>query len=256
VSGLTAAEKLLMSLGIDDPKAIDLEAIAWCVGAEVRYAALESCEARIIGYGDRAIITVDRRHGPARTRFSIGHELGHWNHHRGRSSVCRADDIGGHTRPMSHPERIADSYGADLLLPPYLFQPAAAKLKRTTFAAVDHLAEQFQSSRTATAMRLVDLGPEPAIVVCHGVNGRKWFKRGPAVPDRWFPREELDAESNAFEVLHGSVERPQPMLIGGDAWFDRREAEQYEIYEQTVRGGGGDVLTILTFKTSRMLDDT
>lgn len=244
-----------MSLGIDDPRQIDLEAIAWCVGAEVRYATLRSCEARIIGYGGRAIITVDPSRGAARARFSIGHELGHWNYHRGRSSVCRADEIGNAARGPAHPERIADAYAADLLLPSYLFRPAAAKLRRSTFAAVDELARLFQSSRTATAMRLVDFGPEPAMLVCHGLGGRKWFKRGRDVPERWFPRDDLDAESNAFEALHSGVDKAQPMLIGADAWFDRREAEQREVFEQTVRAGNGEVLTLLTFKNHGMLAD-
>ncbi len=251
---MTAAEELLLSLGVDTPQGIDLEAIAWCLGAVVRVGRLESCEARIIGYGDKAIITVDPKHGPARLRFSIGHELGHWHHHRGRSSICRAEDIGREGQALNHPERVADGFAADLLLPAYLFRPAAARLKRTTFAAVDDLARQFQTSRTATAMRMVDFGPEPAMIVCHSPTGRRWFKRGSGVPDRWFPREDLDAQSNAFEALHGGVDRPQPFLIGADAWFDRREAESYEVYEQTVRGGGGDVLTLLTFKSAAMLD--
>jgi hypothetical protein len=103
-------------------------------------------------------------------------------------------------------------------------------------------------------MRLVDFGPEAIMLICHGPTGRRWFKRGRSVPDRWFPRDELDAESNAFEALHSATDRPQPMLIGADAWFDRREAEQHEVYEQTVRAGNGEVLTILTFKSPSMLD--
>ncbi|WP_421933941.1 ImmA/IrrE family metallo-endopeptidase [Phenylobacterium sp.] len=250
---LTAAETLLLSLGVDDPKEIDLEAIAWCLGAEVRYAPLESCEARIIGFGGRAIITVDNRHRPTRIRFSIGHELGHWHFHRGKSSICRSDEIGSQARSLTHPERVADAFAADLLMPPYLFEPAAQKLKRSTFATVDALASLFRTSRSATALRVVDFGPEPSILICHGVAGRKWFKRGPDVPDRWFPRDELDAQSNAFEALHGNVDRPQPMLIGADAWFDRRGAEDHEVYEHTVRTPSGEVLTLLTFKGLGML---
>lgn len=249
------AEGLLRSLGVEHPREIDLEAIAWVVGAEVRYSRLASCEARIIGFGARAIITVDPSRGAARARFSIGHELGHWSHHRGKSSICRADEIGGTGHGPAHPERIADAYAADLLLPGYLFRPEAAKLKRSTFVAVDKLAAMFQSSRTATAMRLVDFGPEPAVLVCHGPNGRRWFKRGRGVPERWFPQADLDAASNAFEVLHGGVEKPQPIPIRADAWFDRREAEQYEVFEQTVRGGNGGVLTMLTFKSPKMLTE-
>lgn len=254
--GLSAAEKLLQSLGVADPAAIDLEAIAWCCGAEIRYASLESCEARIIGFRDRAIITVDAKHGLARARFSIAHELGHWHHHRGRSSVCRPDDIGGDDHIAgNHRERVADAFAADLLLPHYLFEQEAARHRKSTFAAVDALARQFGASRTATARRLVDYGPEPAILVCHGMNGRRWFKRGPDVPDRWFPKTELDPQSNAFEALHGRVDKPHPFLIGADAWFDNWQARHGEVFEQSVRGGGGEILSLITFKTKGILGE-
>jgi len=254
VTVVTAAEALLLELGIDDPREIDLEAIAFCVGAKVRYSELESCEARIIGFGDKAVITVDPRHGRERARFSIGHELGHWNFHRGRSAICRSEEI-GNAASSSHTERQADSFAADLLLPRYLFEAAAMKLRKTSFAAVSELARLFQASRTATALRLVDYGPEPSILICHSAKGRRWFKRGKDVPDRWFPRSDLDPESNAFEALYGNIDKPQPLLIGADAWFDRREAEEYEVYEQTVRAAGGDVLTLITFKHASMLAD-
>jgi hypothetical protein len=55
------AERLLQELGITEPKEIDLEAIAYHVGAHVRRQPLDGCEARIIGCGDRAIITVKAR---------------------------------------------------------------------------------------------------------------------------------------------------------------------------------------------------
>jgi Zn-dependent peptidase ImmA (M78 family) len=177
-----------MSLGVQAPADIDLEAIAFTLQAQVRYRSLESCEARIIGFNDSAVITVDPSKGEARARFSIGHELGHWHYHRGRSSICRADEIGGlsHASP-THPERVADAYAADLLLPPYLFEPEAKKLKRATFNAVDELSKAFRASRTATALRLLEYGPEPAILVCHSINGRRWFRRSKSVPVRWFP---------------------------------------------------------------------
>lgn len=249
----TPAEKLLLSLGIDAPGDIDVEAIAWDAGAEVRFAQLDSCEARIIGYGSRAIITVEARSILPRKRFSVAHELGHWKYHRGRSFVCRSDDIGNQVRGTTDPERVADAYAADLLLPAFLFEPLARKARRATFEAVDDIRAQFQMSRTAVALRMVDMGPEPAMLVCHGPSGRRWFRRGADVPDRWFPRDELDAESAAMQVLHGKCERTPRTLIGADAWFDRRDAERYEVFEQTARMANGDAMTLLTFKSAEML---
>lgn len=250
----TPAERFLLSLGIAAPGEIDVEAIAWDAGAEVRFAQLDSCEARIIGYGNRAIITVEERSILPRKRFSVAHELGHWKYHRGRSFVCRSDDIGNQVRGPTDPERVADAYAADLLLPAFLFEPLARKARKATFEAVDDIRAQFQMSRTAVALRMVDLGPEPTMLVCHRPGGRRWFKRGADVPDRWFPRDELDAESGAMEVLHGRCERTPRTLIGADAWFDRRDAERYEVFEQSVRMASGDALTFLTFKSAEMLN--
>lgn len=252
---LRPAERLLQSLGVADPRDIDLEAIAFDQGAIVKYRPLNGCEARILGYSDRAVITVDNRHLSSRVRFSAAHELGHWHSHRGRSLMCRPEDIGNPRKGLLDPERMADDYAADLLLPRYLFVPRAKALGRTTFEALEDLTDEFSTSMTATAIRLVEYGPEPAMLVCHGPQGRKWFRRPRHIPERWFPRDDLDADSYAFEVLHGANRRSRRALIGADAWFDRREAERYELYEQTLKISDHEVLTLLTIKDGDMLED-
>lgn len=102
---LSHAEKILKWLGITEPREIDLEAIAWTLGVRVKCRPLDGCEARIVGHNDQAIITVNSRSSPQRQRFSLAHELGHWNHHRGRILVCRADEIGSGENKRSPVER-------------------------------------------------------------------------------------------------------------------------------------------------------
>src|SRR5271170_5581974 len=138
---LRAAELLLQALGITDPRDIDLEAIAFDQGAVVRRGALDGCEARIVGFGNRAIITVDDRKPRTRQRFSTAHELGHWKYHRGRHLICRPDEIIDSGRGSLDPERVADYYAADLLLPRYLFIPRAAALRISSFEAVNTLSQ-------------------------------------------------------------------------------------------------------------------
>jgi Zn-dependent peptidase ImmA (M78 family) len=256
VNGLRPAEQLLQSLGITDPRDIDLEAIAFDQGAIVKYRPLSGCEARILGYGKRAVITVDNRHLKARVRFSTAHELGHWHSHRGRSLICRPEDIGSPGRNPFDPEVVADSYAADLLLPRYLFVPRANSFGKTTFEALEKLTEEFATSMTATAIRLVEYGPEPAVLVCHGPQGRKWFRRPQRIPERWFPSDELDSDSCAFEVLHSDLRRSRRTLIRASAWFDRRGAGQFQLYEQAFKVADDEILTILIFKDEEMLQGT
>jgi hypothetical protein len=93
MTALTAAERILMGLGISDPKEIDLEAIAWTRGALVEYRPLDGCEATIVGSARKAVIAVNSRSSPERRRFSVGHELGHWHHDRGRVLYCGSKDM-------------------------------------------------------------------------------------------------------------------------------------------------------------------
>ena len=252
---LQPAEKLLQALGVTEPHDIDLEVIAFDQGAVVKFRPLNGCEARIVGYGDRAIITVDDRPSRSRVRFSTAHELGHWHNHRGRSLMCRSDEIGNPRRSPTDPELVADGYAADLLLPRYQFVPRANALGATSFENLETLTKEFSTSMRATAIRLVQYGPEPAALVCHGPLGRKWFNRPRHIPERWFPRDDLDSEPHAFDVLFGEDRRSRRALMDADAWFDRHGADRFELYEQTFKVANDEILTLLIFKDEEMLED-
>lgn len=251
---LTHAEKLLQELGITEPSEIDLEAIAFYVNAKVKFRPLEGCEARIIGRSDEAIITVNANSSPGRKRFSIAHELGHWHHHRGKCLACRVEEY----RPQDglSPERTADGYAADLLMPNYLFRPLARQHGKLTFKTVAALADIFSTSRSATAIRMVECDHAPALLVCHGPKGRKWFTRAPSVPSKWFPQQDLDAKSSAFSIQFGSSpDDSLPHKIRADAWFDRWDSDRFELLEQTVRTGPQETLSLLTLTDHRMLEE-
>lgn len=253
---LSSAEQLLQELGVSQPNEIDLEAIAWYLGVQIKYRNLNGCEARIAGDMTRAIISVRANASPTRRRFSIGHELGHWRHHRGRTLICRPEDIGEEGQGKLQTERVADQYAADLLMPFYLFAPIARTYRTLTWEAVIELADRFTTSITSTAIRIIDTNLFPALLVCHGTSGRRWFVRAKDVPDRWFPRAELDADSYAFDVLYGKRDKHRPVLMDADTWFDRYDASRFQLYEQSIQLTPGEVLTLLVPKDGDMLEDT
>lgn len=223
---LSPAEVLLQELGVMDPREIDLEAIAWHQNVRVRYRHLEGCEARIAGDNTKAIISVSVDASSKRQRFSIAHELGHWQHHRGRTLICKPDDIGSERPTKPATEKEADRYAADLLMPRYLFLPYTKRHKMLTWDTVSSLANVFSTSLTATAIRIIDTNAFPAILVCHGMTGRRWFTRAKDMPDRWFPKQDLDADSYAFDVLYGKHSTHSPRLMDADTWFDRYVPKQ------------------------------
>jgi hypothetical protein len=62
------------------------QAIAYACGATILPQPLTGCQANIIGFGDRAIITVNSKSIRTRQRFSSGHEPGHWMKDRGQNA--------------------------------------------------------------------------------------------------------------------------------------------------------------------------
>lgn len=255
---LSPAEELLQSLGVTEPREIDLEAIAWTLGVRVKFRPLDGCEARIVGASESAIVTVNNQCSFGRQRFSLAHELGHWHFHRGKVMVCRADDIEDFKSNGSPAEKHADNYAVNLLMPRYLFLPALRTYRKIDFDAIRKLGNDFVVSTTAAAIRFIEAGDTPAFIICHNQRGRCWFSRSPLIPDRWFPRSELQSESSAMDILfdvNKSMTTSRMKYVSAEAWFDRRDAHRYEILEQTFRVGPSEIITLLVFEDEEMLED-
>ncbi|TVM30544.1 ImmA/IrrE family metallo-endopeptidase [Oceanidesulfovibrio marinus] len=251
-----SAEDIIRTRCISTPEDINLKAIAKSLNAEVREIRLKGCEARIIGKNNRAIISVNTESSKGRRRFSIGHELGHWQLHRGLSFKCNKEDIGNPIQSSKHREREADRFAADLLMPRFLFDPLARTYKHPTFKCILELAGRFRTSKLAVAIRLVESNIFPMVLVCHNQTQREWFKRSKDIPERWFPQESLDHESTAFPILYARTEQDyRQHKVDASAWFDRYDADQYTILEQSIPYGEGRVLTILELYEDEMLEE-
>lgn len=239
------AENLLHEFGISRPQDIDLEAIAYVLGVSVRYEHLQGCEALIVGHGDRAIVRINSRSYPERQRFSLGHELGHWTYHKGRTLYCLQDDIEGNRQVAKQTEHTADYFAASLLMPSFLFRPTAAQAKMLSWKVIQELASTFRSSLLATILRAVDLNTAPIIFVKSRNGRREWFRRARDIDSSWFPKECPDHDSFAFDLAFDAQKRPMgARKIGADTWFDRRNADRLEIFEDSIRVGDS-VYTIL-----------
>lgn len=244
---------LLDELGIEQPEEIDIEAIAQHCRATVLYEPLTHCEARIIGHGDRAIITVNSASRRSRQRFSAAHELGHWLCDRGRVAFACTETMLTTEWHHENPETRANRFAADLLLPEKLFGPDGRN-QEMTFATVRKLADRYGTSLTATAIRLVELGSFPAMLICNERGSRrwKWFSRGPDVPDNLWPADEPGAESVAYDLLRGGDGEESATDVSAGAWFDDESADRYVISEDSIRSGDF-VLSLLWWRDEHQL---
>jgi hypothetical protein len=167
-----------------------------------------------------------------RRRFSLAHELGHWHHHRGRILFCGKNDVCNFANDALNPERQADSFASDLILPGFMIEPRLRKMKKPTLAAARELAEEFHTSLTATLVKITILNHFPMIIVCHNKTDRRWFERSNIIQPWWFPARSLDPQTFAADMLfNGATEQRFPRKIGADAWFDFKGCDRFEVEE-------------------------
>lgn len=246
---------LLDELGITQPSEIDIEAIAQYCGATIVYEPLRGCAARIIGMRDRAIITIDSEERRERQRFSAAHELGHWMHDRGQVAfACTTTQLVREwDAERDNPERRANRYAANLLMPSNMVKPLVRGLPGT-FESVKRLACTFQTSLTAAAIKFVELGELPLLLVCNERSGRKWFTRSPLIPQVLWPVSQPGSGSAASKMLTGRLTESAPEDVDADDWIEHVDSARYMLVEHSMAMGDG-VLSLLWWKDERQILD-
>lgn len=248
------AEYLLRELGIAEPHEIDVEAVAAHCGAFVVYQELRGADARIVGNNDKAFITVRASAATSRKRFSIGHELGHWMWDRGKIAFSCNAEVLDHQWSRTGKESLANSFAAELLMPEFMFRPRLSA-SELTMRTVLKLAEEFQSSITATAIRVAECAHYPCMVIASSSAGRLWFRGSKEIEGKVWPVKTLDEYSFAHDMLVGKKANPIGGLVEADTWIDHPRASWYEIYESSVALSSNSVLSMIWWKTTKMLDE-
>jgi len=246
------ADALVAEYCISDPADLDIEAISFAAGMTVEYRNLIGCEATLVGYGNQAIAMINPSSVRGRERFSIGHELGHWTMHRGRSFRCRVDDPEQNLTSSAPVEKEADEFAAHLLMPSSLFVPKVKALGKPSLHDVEALGNTFGASLLATCLRLTDINTLPIVIACYSMQRRHWWKAAAHVPNRWFLKDTLDEDSFAYDLLTSGKARQTLGKQSADAWFKNDDADDYELLEHCIGRANGQVLVLLYLPESVM----
>ena len=248
------AERVLDELGIRDPKdLLLLEEIAYVRGATVVDRPLRGMEARITIIGKRAVISVsDTVRSVSRRRYSIAHELGHFEMHRSESSLslCTEKDIGDEAAEISKGrEQEANAFAASLLMPRRFFKPLC-QASEPSIDAIADLARVFSTSLTATGIRYTQFTKEAAVLVFSQAGVVRWFKGSGAFDDLelYIPvGERLEKGTLAFSCYHTGTVSRAPKRVAASAWVDSASCRPgAKILEHSTPILGNDgVLTML-----------
>lgn len=243
-----AAYKLTKRYGFLHPAQMTIEDIAWDRGVVVSPGSLEGSEARLVRKGKHGAIRVRAGVGDiGRRRFSIAHELGHWElHEESQWLACSAADLRDYKKSPEEAE--ANTFAAELLMPTCHVRERCEK-SSPSLELVKTIADEFQVSLTAAGIRVVQLTKQECILVAS--KDRKvswWVPKG----DRfgvWLRQgQALSRKSLAWHAFDGSVRMDEVEDIPTDAWFpDRPNSAEFGVSEQSMLlPRYATVLTLLT----------
>ena len=153
-----------------------------------------------------------------RTRFSIGHELDHYFLSAHRAFLMRtgtAHRSSAEFRNNLFVEREADAFASGLLLPAHAFEPAVNDGGELSLSRVKRLADRFQASLIATAIRAVRLSNFPCGIVGIREGQKAWC----------FASESL-VDIGAFPAKGGLS--PPRTALGQWGRFERGQFEEHE----------------------------
>ena len=155
----------------------------------------------------------------------------------------------------NNPETRANRFASDLLLPVGMLAPLA-KGRPITLETVADLAGVFRMSRTATAIRLVNHGSFPAMLIYYEEGRRKWFLRPSTdIPSSLWPPEQPEPHSLVASLLSDKVADSKTGDVRADYWFERDRAEKYYIRESCFRTGPNSALVLLWWENEQQLID-
>jgi Zn-dependent peptidase ImmA (M78 family) len=188
----------------------------------------------------------------SRRRFTGAHELGHaripW--HQRSEFWCTAEEIETY-RPNRRIEREANEFAAELLLPQRVVQQ---RLKRRApdMALIRELSEEYGTSLTATACRVVEAAEEDCCAVAlTSTEGVRWV-----IPSRMLRRkvtlrlakQAVHPDSIAAESLSGKMVPEGPQRVPPRAWLSgwRPDSLPYILEEAIPFPELGMVLSFLS----------
>ncbi len=230
------AQKIIYEYGICDPQDILLEGIAYERGVIINEKPIKGAEGRLITDQANGIIVVNSNiREPGKKRFVIAHELGHFALHRDSEKISICDQeafIDWHkNRPY---ETEANEFAAELLMPTSIFRKACQS-DEPNAEIVKTMAEMFDTTLTATAIRYVEIGWFPAVLVCTHNKIIRWYRRSIDFPYYFLPiGTEISKQTSAFDFFEKGIVPENPEIVLPTAWFDdHRLIDQY-FYEHCL----------------------
>lgn len=236
------AKQLLKQYGIKDITSITLEDLAYARNAIIEETDSLNADGRTIFGSKYAIIKINKNIAYAgKKRFTIAHEIGHVELHRGVQPIFLDNDNTLEYFKKGHQEAEANEFASELLMPQEQFQLACMG-KKFSPELLRQLADKFQSSITSIVYRYFEHGNHPICLIYSFNNKVQYWKR-PEGYDHFlldFTRLSPPEDSVAAEYFKNKTIYPRnqsKQSVWKSTWFDLKSWESdndYKFYEYCI----------------------
>ena len=168
-----AVEKILRDFGLDDVVGQDLTKLVYARGLMYRELPMSGCEGMIVfdDCGKAAITVKSTTRSKARKRFSIAHELGHYE--LGHGVTHFEDELSLNYYRRGYQESEANEFASELLMPTDYFLRAIAG-RRFTPTLVNEVAGMFGTSLSSVLIKYMDYAELPLSVELRKDGATEW----------------------------------------------------------------------------------
>jgi len=236
---------VLQRFGIDAPN-FDIRDVARGLDIDIKMGGVSGGDARIVKLENgRGIIRLNKMIvEPVRQRFSIAHEIGHWEQHPNLTQgyLCTAADLRDYGRSSEESE--ANWFAATLLMPKFLVPPAVFR-HDPNFGFISKLARDFGTSLTAAARRFVELSSQPVVLIASSEGRVDWCTHSKSAKAKYYFLKvgtPIPTYSLSAEVIRQRTTDTRSDTVTPTTWFPNyhfnREAELFEEvrYSRTYDG--------------------
>jgi len=244
IRATAAAFKVWRKYDFPHPSEIALEDLAMARNVLVKEGAIKGAEGRLVRKNGAGVAHIRDGIVPeGRRRFTIAHELGHWELHEGQTQfICSAKDMRDYGR--SYLEAEANLFAASLLMPKRYFAPIIENAE-PSMKLVKELAKEFGTTLTASAIRFADLSKHQIIVVWAEDGQIQWSYRNEKTTELYVAAGVRLPSYSSATVSNREI-IPEMGYYDQANWFPQLFHDVGEVMEETLRMNNlGTSLTLL-----------
>lgn len=206
------------------------------IGLQIHYRNATSYEGALLRMKGipRGYVVLSSQVRETRQRFTLAHEIGHYllPDQQDICQPCGKAQIESWDETLVKPERDANQFAAEILMPRSIIQPFLNESPR--FSHIEQISQECETSLTASAYRLCELSSFRVAMVWSEAFRVRWYKPSEEFV-RWVRKGSVRQDSYAFDAFEG---RPVPTAfesVPASAWlFENGLKPDARILEHSV----------------------